>query len=141
MNKQLLKEQEKYESYLESHSLRLSPGRQAVFKEAMRTHGHFTAEGLVKSCSSVSRASIYRYLRELLEAGVIRETAYGPKHQNFEHVYDEKLHHHARCVRCGQMIEFPDDNEENRYRPILEKQGFKILGHELTFYGICKKCQ
>ena len=37
--------------------------------------------------------------------------------------------------------EFPDLDEDKRYVPILKKQGFKILGHEMHFYGICRKCQ
>ena len=77
----------------------------------------------------------------MLEAGIIRGTAFGDKHQHYEHLYDEKKHHHAQCVRCHRFIEFPDLDEDKRYHPILEKQGFKMIGHEMHFYGICKKCQ
>ena len=90
---------------------------------------------------SISRATLYRSLKEMLVARVIRETAYGDKHHHFEHIYDEKPHHHARCIRCGDMIEFPDLKEDKVYQPILEKHGFTILGHEMHFYGICKECQ
>ena len=79
------------------------------------------------------------YCAILLEAGVIRETAFGDKHRHFEHVYDEKPHHHAQCVRCHSFIEFPDKKEDEIYHPYLKKQGFKILGHEMHFYGICKE--
>jgi len=138
------KEREKFQTYLTDHRLQNSAGRQRVFKLVIDSHGHFTAEEIVKKAQekniNVSRATIYRSLRELLEAGVVRETAYGEKHQHFEHVYDEELHHHARCVRCGHILEFPDNGEEDPYRKQLEKNGFKILGHELTFYGLCKTC-
>jgi Fur family ferric uptake transcriptional regulator len=139
------KEQEKYEYYLKELNLRFSRGRQIVFKQAIETHGHFTAEEIAKVCiqlkPSVSRATVYRTIHEILEAGVIRGTAFGDKHQHYEHLYDEKKHHHAQCVRCHQFIEFPDLDEDKRYHPILEEQGFKIIGHEMHFYGICKKCQ
>ncbi|MBP6343880.1 MAG: transcriptional repressor [Candidatus Omnitrophica bacterium] len=135
----------KFEQYLKDAGLNLSKGRQAVFSEVMRTHGHFTAEELARTCSghkpSVSRATVYRAIRELLEAGVIRETAFGDKHHHYEHVYDEKPHHHAQCVRCHTFTEFPDLHEDDIYKPILEKQGFKVLGHEMHFYGICSSCQ
>jgi Fur family ferric uptake transcriptional regulator len=144
MKKHHRQEQEKYEVYLSGARLRFTPGRRQVFTEVMEAHGHFTAEDLVKQCNGktqkVSRATIYRSLRELLESGVIRETAYGEKHQNYEHVYDEKLHHHARCVKCGRMLELPDLDEEKAYRPLLKKHGFRVLGHEMSFYGICKQC-
>lgn len=139
------KELKKYEDYLNKEGLRFSRGRQAVFHQVIKKHGHFTAEEMAKICvqlkPAVSRATVYRSLHEILEAGVIRGTAFGDKHQHFEHLYDEQKHHHAQCVRCHEFIEFPDLDEEDRYRPLLEKKGFKIVGHEMHFYGICKNCQ
>ena len=124
---------------------RASRGRELVFDVVMHLHGHFTAEELTRECLQkklkVSRPTVFRVLYDLLEAGIIRETAFGDKHRHFEHVYDEKPHHHAQCVRCHGFIEFPDRKEDAIYHPLLEKQGFKILGHEMHFYGICKKCQ
>jgi Fur family transcriptional regulator, ferric uptake regulator len=138
------KERQKLEDYLRHNGRKVSQGRDTVFHEVMNTHGHFTAEELVKSIKvnrrKVSRATIYRSLKEFLEAGVIRETAFGEKHQHFEHVYDEKLHHHARCIRCYAVVEFPCLGEDKNYIPILEKNGFHVLGHELHFYGICQRC-
>ena len=140
----ILNERTKFLNYLTRSGLHTSQGRELIFSKVMTTHGHFTAEGLAKECSqknlNVSRATVYRVLRDLLEAGIIRETAFGDKHHHFEHVYDEKPHHHAQCVRCHSFIEFPDMKEDKTYHPFLKKQNFKILGHEMHFYGICKKC-
>ena len=113
MNAKIQSEQKKYEEYLQGRGLRLTKGRKYVFDEVMEAHGHFAPEELVKQCAdspkvSVSRATIYRSLQELREAGIVRETAFGEKHTHFEHCYDEKPHHHARCIRCGTYIEFPD---------------------------------
>jgi len=137
-------EREKYSRYLERNGLRFSEGRLRVFEMVMNAHGHFSPEEILKiskECNViVSRATIYRSIQELLESGVIRLTAFGEKHQHFEHLYDEKPHHHARCIRCGVMIEFPDQNEDTIYQLTLENQGFHILGHEMHFYGYCSKC-
>ena len=82
------KERKKFEDYLGRNGLKLTSGRQIVFDEVMHAHGHFAPEELCKQCKSnkrkVSRATIYRSLNELLEAGVIRKTAFGEKHQHFE---------------------------------------------------------
>lgn len=140
----ILQEKKKYEEYLKNNGLQLTRGRQVVFDEVMQAHGHFAPEELLKQCRHkgrrVSRATIYRILKELLEAGVIRTTAFGEKHNHFEHLYDEKRHHHARCIRCMALIEIPDLHEENLYKSVLEKQGFLVVGHEMHFYGICKNC-
>ncbi len=138
-------EKKKFLLYLDKSGLTLSGGREVVFNEVMRTHGHFAAEELVKQCRDhergVSRATIYRILKELREAGIIRETAFGEKHQHFEHVYDEKLHHHARCIRCYAIIEIPCLKEASMYTDLLNKEHFQVMGHELHFYGLCRMCQ
>lgn len=145
MNTAIKQEEIRLKSYLKSSGLKFTKGRKIAFEETMDAHGHFTAEELLKQCTenkrNISRATLYRCIKEMLEAGVIRETAYGDKHNHFEHVYDEKPHHHAKCLRCHEFIEFPDLNEDHIYHPILEAKGFKIIGHEMHFYGICKKCQ
>jgi Fe2+ or Zn2+ uptake regulation protein len=145
MAKSIDLERQKYGHYLQREGLRFSRGRQMVFLRVMQTHGHFSAEEIAKLCvklrPAVSRATVYRSLHEILEAGIIRGTAFGDKHRHFEHLYDEKKHHHAMCVRCRRYTEFPDLDEEDRYRLILKKRGFKIIGHEMHFYGICKECR
>ncbi|MDE1920156.1 MAG: transcriptional repressor [Candidatus Omnitrophica bacterium] len=144
-SKTVTDERLKFLRHLSKSGRRTSQGREIIFNEVMRSHGHFTAEELAKECLhkrlKVSRPTVFRVLHDLLEAGIIRETAFGDKHRHFEHVYDEKPHHHAQCVRCHRFIEFPDKEEEDVYHPYLERQGFKILGHEMHFYGICKDCQ
>jgi len=105
-------ERSKYSRYLGRNGLRITKGRSRVFDTIMNAHGHFAPEEILKICQEsnikVSRATIYRSISELLEYGVIRLTAFGEKHQHFEHLYDEKPHHHARCIRCSQIIEFQD---------------------------------
>ncbi len=145
MQNAVIKEKKRYLEYLDSRKVRVSRGRLAVFDMVMNTHGHFTSEEMAKKCfalkPSVSRATVYRSIHELLEAGIIRETAFGDKHHHYEHLYDERKHHHAICVRCHQHTEFPDLDEDKRYHAILEKKGFQIIGHEMHFYGLCQKCR
>ena len=141
----LNREKEKFENYLERSGLRFSHGRKTVFDETMKAHGHFAAEEIVKQCHKknrkVSRATIYRSIQELRQSGIIRETAFGEKHQHFEHIYDERLHHHARCIHCHSLIEFACKCTDQKYNNQLKTNGFDVLGHEMHFYGICKNCQ
>ena len=43
-------ERVKFLLYLSKAGLRVSKGRELIFDEVMRLHGHFTAEGLAKHC-------------------------------------------------------------------------------------------
>ena len=140
----ITEEKARFQKYLSDTGLVLTSGRRIIFDQVMCAHGHFAAEELVKKCrqknKKVSRATIYRGLRELRAAGIIRETAFGEKHQHFEHVYDEKLHHHARCIHCHGIIEFPCFEGTRKYAQLLKQDGFQILGHEFHVYGICAQC-
>ena len=84
------KERSKLENHLKKNGLKSSRVREVVFHEVLNAHGHFTAEELAKRClkHQVSRATVYRALREFLMGGIIRETAFGDKHHHFEHIYD-----------------------------------------------------
>jgi Fur family ferric uptake transcriptional regulator len=138
-------ERVKFLCHLIKTGRRMSKSREVIFDEVMGVHEHFSTEWLVKKCLQkkldVSRPTVYRVLRDLLEARVIRETAFGDKHQHFEPLYEQNPHHHALCIRCHNFLEFPDRKEEISYHPSLKKQGFRILGHEMHFYGICRECQ
>ncbi len=141
----LSREEKRFKDYLIRTGFKITPGRILICHLAMSLHGHFTTEELIKLCrknrNKVSRATIYRSIRELLEAGIIRKTAFGEKHEHYEHVYDEILHHHARCIRCYAVIEFFCKQCDLNYIPILKSKNFKVLGHEMHFYGVCAKCQ
>ena len=134
-------EQKKFVNYLYKNNLRLTKARIEVFNLITKMDNHFGAEDLLKiKKDSVSRATLYRTLNELVKSLVIRKTAFGEKHQHFEFVFDKKPHHHAFCISCKENIDFPDFGEEKMYKKILKEKGFETLGHEMHFYGFCKEC-
>lgn len=134
-------QQKKFIDYLTNNDLKLTKARSEVFEIVAKMDNHFGAEDILQSSkNSVSRATLYRTLNELVESQVIRKTAFGDKHQHFEFVLENKPHHHAFCLNCKTNIEFPDFGEEEIYNKILEKMGFEIYGHEMHFYGLCKNC-
>jgi Fur family transcriptional regulator, ferric uptake regulator len=139
------KEKKKLEDFLKRKKLRLTGERTVLLEEILKTHGHFSAEEVTKKVSiknlTISRASVYRNLNILTLAGIIRETAYGEKHKHYEHIYDEELHHHARCIVCHAVTELPCHRCEKNMENVLEKHGFQVISHELIFYGLCAECR
>ncbi|MBP3781487.1 MAG: transcriptional repressor, partial [Selenomonas sp.] len=53
----------------------------------------------------------------------------------------EHHHHHLICTSCGKVTEFEDDLLEELEGDIQNKMGFKVLNHQVKFYGTCKECQ
>ena len=82
-------EEKKFVNYLNENNLRLTKARLEVFNLITKMDNHFGAEDLLKlKKDSVSRATLYRTLNELVKSLVIRRTAFGEKHQHFEFVFD-----------------------------------------------------
>lgn len=49
-------------------------------------------------------------------------------------------HHHLICKDCGKVLSFNDDLLEELENHIEKMTGFRVLDHELKFYGQCKDC-
>src|SRR3954451_5868878 len=87
------------------HRLRLTPQRDTLLRVLSTTTGHPTADDLVKAVRkvlpSVSHATVYRNVQELVRAGLIGtlERAGGAVH--FEINSDD--HHHFMCRTCGEV--------------------------------------
>ena len=72
-------------------------------------HHHFDADQLIDDMKGagfhVSRATVYRTLAKLVDAGLLRRLELGPR-MYYEHDYGYPQHEHLHCGQCGKMIEF-----------------------------------
>ena len=125
---------------LQGGELRCTPQRYAVMAFLMECNGHPTAAEIFKAVNRVdprsSRATTYNNLRDLVQAGLVREVAVEGRAARF----DAKglRHHHFICDRCGDVedIEWYDVP-----RPASRTLGKRILREsELIFPGLCTRC-
>lgn len=88
----------------------------------------------------IGRATVFRTLETLVEAGVARRL------EQDGHVYAyvaclPEHHHHLSCTRCGRVEEI----DEAYVQPIAERltrdRGFQIDDARLDFYGRCSTCR
>jgi Fe2+ or Zn2+ uptake regulation protein len=72
-------------------------------------HNHFDADQLIdamkKADLEVSRATVYRTLGKLVDAGLLRKLEIGPR-MCYEHDYGYPQHDHLYCQQCHKLIEF-----------------------------------
>ena len=133
------------EDALRSSGFRWTNQRALIVREALATHDHFTAEMLLDLCRKkdpkVSRATVYRTLSVLEEAGFVEGLETGDGGRRFEHVLGHEHHDHMVCLKCEKIIEFRDDELEQRQDMAAKRVGFKITRHSLHLYGVCKQCQ
>jgi Fur family ferric uptake transcriptional regulator len=133
-----------FREYLARRNLRYTAEREAIIKEIFASHDHFNVESLYlkmkKKDIQVSRASIYRILPLLMEAGLIEEIYFEDGHKHYEHVYGHDHHCHLRCVECGRIEEFVDNRLDSIEMELSSKFGYEIINHRLEVRGICPQC-
>jgi len=133
------------EREMRRNGFRWTQQRQLIAKVALKNHGHFTAEELLELCagemSGVSRATVYRTLTMLEQAGFVEGLDTGDGRRKFEHTLGHEHHDHMVCTECGTIIEFRDAQLERRQEIAAKEHGFEILSHSLKLFGMCKPCR
>ncbi len=124
----------------EDSGLRCTPQRYAVMAFLMERNSHPTAAEIFEAVNRVdprcSRATTYNNLRDLVQAGLVREVAAEGRAARFD--AKGMRHHHFICDRCGNVedIEWYD-----LPRPASGSLGKRVFREcELIFRGLCTKC-
>ena len=125
---------------LEGSGLRCTPQRYAVMAFLMECNRHPTAAEIFEAVNRVdprsSRATTYNNLRDLVEAGLVREVAVEGRAARFD--AKGMRHHHFICDRCGDVedLEWYDVP-----RPATRSLGKRVVRDcELIFRGLCTRC-
>lgn len=124
----------------ESSGLRCTPQRYAVMAFLMECNRHPTAAEIFEAVNLLdprsSRATTYNNLRDLVEAGLVREVAVEGRAARFD--AKGMRHHHFICDHCGNVedLEWYDVP-----KPHSRSLGKRILREsELIFRGLCVNC-
>ncbi len=126
---------------LEGCGLRCTPQRYAVMAFLMgHSKKHPTAAEILEAVNRVyphsSRATTYNNLRDLVQAGLVREVAVEGRAARFD--AKGMRHHHFICDRCGNV---EDIEWSSVPKPASGSLGKRILREsELIFRGLCTKC-
>ena len=137
---------EKFREFLATQRKRLTQERSIIVDEVFSSHEHFDADQLVERLTSrkdsrrVSRATVYRTLKELNKAGLLRKVARSNGKDVFEHDYGYPQHDHLICSKCGTLIEFHNEAISDLLEKIVTEHGFRKNGHRLEVYGLCESC-
>jgi Fur family ferric uptake transcriptional regulator len=130
--------------YLAQRRMRFTPERGAIVKEIFSRHDHFTVEELylaLRSKRRISRASIYRTIPILIDAGLVAEVFQEEGQTLYEHTFGHEHHCHLRCSQCGKVVEFSAPGLAALESKMADEHGFAISGHRLEIFGVCPACQ
>lgn len=130
--------------FLKGKDLKFTNQRRAICQWIFASKSHFTADDLVMAFHSqkwVSKATIYRTLGLMVEAGMLVEQDFGEGYKTFEFIYIKSHHDHLICLECSKITEFESPEIERFQEKIAEKEGFLLKSHSLKLYGICDQCR
>ncbi|GAI42148.1 unnamed protein product, partial [marine sediment metagenome] len=92
-----------FKEYLKSEKLKVTPERQVIIKTIFSLGKHFEADELLVKLrqrkSKIAKASIYRTLKLLVDAGILRPVIFTDRHRHYEQVIGQKHHAHLICLK------------------------------------------
>ena len=120
-----------------------SKQREVVLDALINNVIHPTAEKLYSIIQieypEVSKATLYRNLNQLAEAGIIKKIDGLEAPSHFDH--NTHPHYHFICEKCGRVFDVSSDVAKDVVSKTEEETGFKVTSHEIVFKGLCKDCQ
>jgi len=135
--------EEKFREFLEIRGEKLTEPRRILVRHIFDSHKHFDADELVADLRNagrrVSRSTVYRTLRLLVEAGLLRELRLTNR-TAYEHDYGYPSHDHLHCSECNAVVEFRNDDIRRLSQAISLENGFRASGHRFIITGLCPAC-
>jgi Fur family ferric uptake transcriptional regulator len=122
-----------------------SSKRDLILNVFLRQEGHLSADDLVdlikREDHRISRATVYRTLQWMVEAGIARKVDFGEGRFRFEHSYRHPRHFHLICKSCNRSSEFLSSDIEALVEEIAAARNFSARQSVLQIYGTCEECR
>ncbi len=131
--------------FLEGGGLRSTAGRRAILREiAASSLGQFSADDLMERFRgrgvTVSRATVYRTLDQLVRCDLLARLALGKKHAVYERRSGNRSPMHFCCVRCGRAAELCSPALEKLLGRLCRRKGFTAERRGVQLLGVCVPC-
>jgi Fur family ferric uptake transcriptional regulator len=122
-----------------------SSKRDLIVNVFLRQEGHLSADDLValikREDHRISRATVYRTLQWMVDAGVARKVDFGEGRFRFEHSYRHPRHFHLICKSCNRSYEFLSSDIETLVEEVAAARGFTARQSVVQIYGTCEACR
>jgi len=139
-----MKPRKEFQALLTRKKLKKTSQRELIWQFLMDSKGHPSVEEirdhLLEQGHRIGIATIYRTLKILLAAGMIRQSKLGGM-TRYEAVVKEPNHLHFICNACKRTVEFPSSQIEDLLRKITAEHGFAERYSRYMIFGLCKACQ
>jgi Fur family ferric uptake transcriptional regulator len=132
-----------------------SSKRDLIVNVFLRQEGHLTADDVFDlirrehpgksdpdaGAQHISRATVYRTLQWMVEAGIARKVDFGEGRFRFEHSYRHPRHFHLICKSCNRSFEFLSSDIESLLEEVAAARNFTARQSVLQIHGTCDSCR
>jgi len=122
-----------------------SSKREKIVNVFLRQEGHLSADDLVdiirREDQRTSRATVYRTLQWMVDAGIARKVDFGEGRFRFEHSYRQPRHFHLICKTCHRSFEFLSSDIEALIEEVSSVRAFTASQSVVQIYGTCEACR
>ena len=123
-------------------NLKITPQRSAIYEELCKSSDHPNAEVMLKRVRKVfpniSFDTVNRTLLTFARIGIADVVEGHGDPKRFDP--NTGTHHHFKCVKCGNIIDFYDSAYDRIEVSKAIRRGFTVLKKKVVLEGICGKC-
>ncbi len=135
--------EQRFREFLDIRGEKLTEPRRLLVQHIFASHKHFDADELVADLHAtgrrVSRATVYRTLRLMVEARLLRELELNNR-KVYEHDHGYPSHDHLHCTTCNTILEFTNEEVRRIREQVARAHGFRASGHRFIVSGQCSSC-
>jgi len=128
-----------FRRFLKRQGLKFTTERALILNCVLSQEGVFEADELLAEMKEaehrVSKATIYRTLKHLLESKIIKEVLIDSTRAHYQLAFGRKATGHLVCMETNQIIEFPTEELNALMERTCKEHGYEGLSHRFVIYG------
>ncbi len=137
------KAHEIFEAFLNHEKSRYTSTKRDIADAIFKKTHHFEVETFIdtfeKEDLKLSRASVYRTIKQLLDAGLLQKIPTQDGKVYYEHSLPQSHHAHIICNTCGKIFEIKNNAIESEIQKFCQDIHITPTYQSLHIYGDCQK--
>lgn len=129
-----------FRRFIKRNGLKFTPERAKILDAVLSKKSVFEAEELLYEMRHaghrVSKATIYRTLKHLIEAGIISEVLLDNKQAHYELSYGKPPKGHLVCAETHRVVEFDLPELAALCERVCKLHGYDPVSSRFVIYGI-----
>lgn len=129
-----------FRRYLKQQQLKYTPERAAILDAIIERDQVFEADDIIADLRErsfrVSKATVYRTIKLLQEAGIITQALFDARQAYYRLIYGKAPRDYIVCMKTGRYLEFTDAAVAAARDRICREHGWDPVAHRFQIYAI-----